>query len=208
MTAPRAERTLRRRRSRSSRTSTAAPAPALAVVVAAVSAAAVLGGAAPAAAAWQARATATSASWALASVGSRLDARTPAGVTTAQADPYTASSVLALGPTLVDAVNTSSVPARVTVTTTTSGLVGLVVTIKGCDVPWTVSGTCAAGETSVSTAPVLLGSTSTATVSAQLPAGTRRHLQLGTSTSLVAGASVVLRSSAVPTTPARDRTLG
>ncbi|TXR51249.1 hypothetical protein [Quadrisphaera setariae] len=202
MTAPRAERTLRRRRS----TPTSTPAPALAV--AAVSAAAVLGGAAPAAAAWQARASATSASWALASVGSRLDARTPAGVTTPQADPYTASSVLALGPTLVDAVNTSSVPARVSVTTTTSGLVGLVVTIKGCDVPWTAAGTCAAGETSVSTAPVVLGSTSTTTVSAQLPAGARRHLQLGTSTSLVAGASVVLRSSATPVVVPRDRTLG
>lgn len=178
------------------------------MLAAAVAAGAVVGTAAPASAGWQARDTASSAPLTTAAIGSRLDTRVPGGATTPQGDTYSASALLALGPGYVDAVSTSSVSARVTVTVTTSGAANLVVTAKGCDVPWSTAGTCAAGETSVSTPPVLLGSTSTATVEAVLPPGGRRYLKLGTSTSLGAGASVVLRSSATPVGAPRDRTAG
>ncbi|TNM69716.1 hypothetical protein FHN55_02940 [Streptomyces sp. NP160] len=176
--------------------------------VAAGTTGAIIATAAPASAGWRARDSTATAPLTLARISSRLDTRAPGGTTTPRGETYSAAALLALGPGYVDAVNTSTVTAEVTVTVTTGGAANLVVTAKGCDVPWSVTGTCAAGETTVSTAPVLLGSTSTATLEAVLPSGGRRYLKLGTSTSLGAGASVDLRSSAAPVGAPRDRTSG
>ncbi|MGQ7294960.1 hypothetical protein [Quadrisphaera sp. KR29] len=169
---------------------------------------AVAASATPATAGWRARGSASTAALSLATLSSRLDLRPTSGPVTPQGDSYSAEALLAAGPVHLDAVNTSSVPAVVTVSVTTGGLANLVLTVRGCDSPWTAAGTCAAGETSVSTAPVVLGSTSTATAVVTLPRDGRRHLRVGSTLTVGAGASVVVRTSAGRTGAPRDRTGG
>jgi len=153
----------------------------------------------PVQAGWTTRTTATAGPLTMATVSSTMTkAAAAAGTLSADGSAYTHSN--SSTPGYVDLVNSSTVPATVSLTITVVGVVGLG-PVSFCTVPWTASGTCTPGATTIPASTLL--STQSMTYTTTLMAANAR-LYFKVTPGL--GVGVTLTRTAVTPRAAGNRT--
>ena len=157
----------------------------------------------PAAAHWRPTATA-SAPLSVARLGAGFELVAGGGAVSADRSGYSIGGLLAGGTGYVDLVNTSSVPATLSMTVTMGMLVG-VSPVSVCSVPWVpATGTCPGTSTLVGLTLVLGVASGTHTTPAPVPPGGRVHARVAVGAVL---GGVGLTANPVVPRAAGDRTL-
>lgn len=163
-----------------------------------------LGGTAPALADPWSASSSRSATVSVATTGSRLQLLSGSGAVTADGAQYSLATVAGSMTGFVELVNTSSVPATVSLTTSMGSLVASTPATV-CSQSWVLpAGTCPGTSTVVALTPVLGSQTGTWSSPGLLDPGSAAHLRVQTSG--VVGTVTLTTNPVVPRPGGQDRT--